>query len=261
MTLMSILVSAAGLLVGFIVLRSAVFLVSKNKFPLQVNKRVLSVDEQNFLKCLERALGDEYYIMPRVRFLDISHFSQSASAINQYVVNKRIANICADFVLCRKNDLSILGVVELEKFSKTVTPKQKESREKVLASVCRAMDIKLFYFDGRQDYTGMDICRLITGRARTPNTRKVVSADPSMVSVEESSMMYASATEKKHSCPKCYSDVVTKIAVKGDNIGEKFLMCRKYPYCDYQVPVKDAVVKEMQRKEDVSRSKAGYRNW
>ena len=146
MTLMSILVSAAGLLIGFIVLRSAVFLVSKNKFPLQVNKRVLSVDEQNFLKCLERALGDEYYIMPRVRFLDISHFSQSASAINQYVVNKRIANICADFVLCRKNDLSILGVVELEKFSKTVTPKQKESREKVLASVCRAMDIKLFYF-------------------------------------------------------------------------------------------------------------------
>ena len=112
-----------------------------------------------------------------------------------------------------------------------------------------------------QDYTGMDICRLITGRARTANTRKVVSADPSMVSVEESSMMYASSTEKKHSCPKCYSDVVTKIAVKGDNIGEKFLMCRKYPYCDYQISVKDAVVKEMQRKEEVSRSKAGYRNW
>lgn len=261
MTITSILLSAAGLLVGFFALRSAIFFSSKNKFPLEVRKRALSADEQNFLKCLERALGDEYYIMPHVRLLDISRFSKSASVIDQYVVNKKIANMCADFILCKKIDLSILGIVELEKFSKTTIAKQKERREKTLSAVCKAMGIKLFYFDGRQDYSGMDICRLITGRARRSVSRKVVAVDPSMISVEESSMMQTASVEKIRSCPKCYSDVVTKIAVKGDNIGEKFLMCRKYPYCDYQVSVKDAVVKEMQRKEDVSRSKAGYRNW
>jgi len=73
--------------------------------------------------------------------------------------------------------------------------------------------------------------------------------------------MEGEAVEKIRSCPKCYSEVVVKIAVKGENIGEKFLMCRKYPYCDYQLPVKDVLLKQLQEKEEQRRGKAGYRNW
>lgn len=249
-------------LVGMALLRMIISYIYRGKFPFEVKGRLLSVDEQNFLKCLERALDDEYYIMPKVRFLEISRFTLPASTLLKRVVNRRIGNLCADFVLCKRSDLSILGVIELEKFDKLTSKKQKERREKMITSICRQMGVKIFYFDGRQDYTGMDIRRLITGRTRRINEQKVPAADPSMVSVAEHSFLEnASTIEKVKSCPKCYSEVVTKVAVKGEHIGEKFLMCRKYPYCDYQVPLKDAVIKDMQRKEEVARKKAGYKNW
>jgi len=262
MTLEIIAACVVGLVLGFFILRFMLLFLYPNHFRLKVNKRALTVDEQSFLKCLERALGDEYYIMPHVRLLDISHFQGKVGFFQKYVVNKRIGEMYADFTLCKKTDLSILGVVELEKFSKTTTLKQKAKREKLLASVCRQIDVKLFYFDGRQDYSGMDVRRLITGKTRRAKQKKVVVAEEaSAVSVEKSSMMKVEEVEKIRSCPKCYSEVVTKIAVKGDNIGEKFLMCRKFPYCDYNISVKDALVEEMKLKEKESVSKAGYRNF
>ena len=234
-----------------------------NKFPMIKKKRLLTVAEHDFLKCLERALIDDYHVFTRVRLLDLSNFDKQAGFLKKRLTNKKLADVCADFVLCKKDDMSIQGVVELEKFDKLTSAKQKQRREKLLSSVCKAADIRLFYFDGRQDYTGMDLCRLITGRSKPKVTnRKIASAEASMVSVEEGdSMMETDAIEKVRSCPKCYSDVVIKIAVKGENIGEKFLMCRKYPYCDYQIPVKDALVKDLQEKEEQRRGKAGYRNW
>lgn len=236
----------------------------RNKFPLEIKKRLLSVEEHNFLKSLERALDDDCYIFSKVQLSEITTLDKKINWIHHRVARQQLDSVCTDFVLCKKNDMSILGIVELEKFSKMISPKQKQYRERLLSSVCRKVDIRLFYFDGRQDYSGMDLCRLITGKSKTTpsNRASAVAADPSMVSVQEDdSMMETEALEKIRSCPKCYSDVVVKIAVKGENIGEKFLMCRKYPYCDYQLPVKDVLLKKMREKEDRSRGKAGYRNW
>ena len=143
-----------------------------------------------------------------------------------------------------------------------ITGKQKQYREKIIGSICRNLDIKLFYFDGRQDYSGMDICRLITGKTSSKKTQSKTADNPMMALVDECSLEEnVSVTEKVRSCPKCYSEVVTKIAMKGDKIGEKFLRCRKYPYCDYQISVKDVSIKDIERKEEASRKKAGYQNW
>ena len=240
--------------------------VFRNKFPMVRNRRFMSVDESRFFVALEKALSDKYYIYSKVRLLDITSFQKTAGALNKRSVNKRLKNLCADFVVCKKDDMSIIGVVELEKFNKRISAKQKKHRESLMSSVCREADIRLFYFDGRQDYAGMDLCRLITGRSKSKpiesKRRKSVVAEPSMMSIEEGdSMMETDVLDKVRSCPKCYSEVVIKVAVKGDNIGEKFLMCRKYPYCDYQLSVKDESLKTMQSKEDQRRGKAGYRNF
>jgi len=240
------------------------YFIYRNKFEITIKGRVLSVDEQNFLKSLERALSDRYYIFAKVPLSDVVVFNKSANAINKRVIGKKMDGLYADFVLCKKSDMSVLGVIELEKFDKYTSLKQKEKREKLLSSVCRAIDIRLFYFDGRQDYTKMDLCRLITGRSKSKENRGgiQVNAEASMMSVEHGdSMMEMAALDKVSSCPKCYSKVVVKVATKGDQIGEKFLMCRKYPYCDYQLPIKGAVVQEIQDKEDSRRRKAGFKNW
>ncbi|MFT5573150.1 MAG: ssDNA-binding Zn-finger/Zn-ribbon topoisomerase 1 [Cryomorphaceae bacterium] len=55
--------------------------------------------------------------------------------------------------------------------------------------------------------------------------------------------------------------MVTKVAVKESRIGEKFLMCRKYPYCDYKLPVSDEKVLKMQKKEQHQAAKPGFGDW
>ena len=55
------------------------------------------------------------------------------------------------------------------------------------------------------------------------------------------------------------------MAVKGKRIGEKFLMCRKYPYCDYRVAMNDKMVAK-QVKGDVSNGdstvvRPGFSDW
>lgn len=257
---MTVLAASVSLCVIVVVLiRSISHFYFRNKFPISLKKRMLSVDEHNFLKCLERAIGDEYYIFTKVRLLEIiNNTPQTSGLLNRRKINQTLQNVCVDYVLCDKRDMSILGIIELEKFDKLTRLKDKVYREKLLSSVARAADVRLFYFDGRQDYSGMDLRRLITGRN---DKQKSVTPDPSMVSVEENSSLEVGTIEKVRSCPKCYSDVVIKMAVKGDRIGEKFLMCRKYPYCDYQVSVKDDSIKKMQTQEENRRSSAGYRNW
>lgn len=262
-----LILGLTALIASFFILRLVISYMYRNDLPLNLNKRMLSVDEHKFLNCLERELGDEYFIMPKIRFVDFSHLDPSANILVQSVVNNKVNNMCADFVLCQKKTLSILGVVELEKFDKSITSRQKQKREKLVSAMCKNMDIKLYFFDSRQDYSAMDIRRLIVGKTRKISRQRKPSSDnlvnsSVLVSVDEHSVVEnSSKKQKKRSCPKCYSDVTTKMAVKGDTIGEKFLMCRKYPYCDYKVPLKDDSIKELERKENASRKKVGYNKW
>ena len=266
--IIELILGLVAIIASFFVLKLLVSYVYRNELPLNLNKRMLSVDEHKFLNCLERELGDEYFIMPKVRFTDFSHLDSTANFLVQRTVSNKVSNICADFVLCRKKTLGILGVVELEKFDKSITSRQKQKREKLISSMCNNMGIKLYYFDSRQDYSGIDIRRLITGRTRRissqnkPQSSNTIDKSSMLVSVDAHSVVEdLSKTQKKRSCPKCYAEVTTKMAVKGDSIGEKFLMCRKYPYCDYKVSLKDDSIKEMEKKEHASLKKAGYNKW
>jgi len=38
-------------------------------------------------------------------------------------------------------------------------------------------------------------------------------------------------------------------------------MCRKYPYCDYQLSMNDAKVVKMQQKEAQQAKKPGFSDW
>jgi len=253
--IIELILGLVAIIASFFVLKLVVSYVYRNELPLNLNKRMLSVDEHKFLNCLERELGDEYFIMPKVRFTDFSHLDSTANFLIQRTVSNKVSNICADFVLCRKKTLAILGVVELEKFDKSITSKQKQKREKLISSMCNNMGIKLYYFDSRQDYSGIDIRRLITGR-----TRRISSQNKSQPSnaVDKSSML---VSVDAHSVVEDLSKTQKKRSVKGDSIGEKFLMCRKYPYCDYKVSLKDDSIKEMEKKEHASFKKAGYNKW
>lgn len=232
-------------------------LLQRADFAVQRKSRMLSTAEKNFFECLTNALSDDFYIFTKVRVLDVVESSPAATNIEKKSLMKKLVNQSLDYVLCKKHDLSIFGVVELENFEKSDDKKGKRNREKMVSEVCETANLRLFYFDIRQDYQDMDIRRLVTGRART-SSRHITPTHQSQLTIDGAS---TSDFAKTRACPKCHSEVVTKVAVKGDKIGEKFLMCRKYPYCDYKVSHSDAnVARIAQRKESIA-AKPGFRDW
>jgi len=230
----------------------------RTDFELQRRSRILTAAERNFFECLANALSDDFYIFTKVRILDVVEPSPSSSRMEARHLKRRLSTECLDYVLCKKHDLSIFGVVELENFEKRSNAKDRARREKLISEVCKTANLRLFYFDIRQDYQGMDIRRLVTGRSRRIVEEVKTPTHQSQLSVDGVS---TSDFSRMRSCPKCHSEVVTKVAVKGKRIGEKFLMCRKYPYCDYQVSVNDAKVLKMQRKDEQKASKPGFSDW
>lgn len=230
-----------------------------NEFDLQRRSRILTAAERSFFECLANALSDDFYIFTKVRVLDVVEPSPASSRIERKSIRKRLAVESLDYVLCKKHDLSIFGIVELENFEKRSNAKQRVKREKLVSEVCKTANLRLFYFDIRQDYQGMDIRRLVTGRSKRRNKEATITPTHQTQLTSDG----ASVTDysRMRSCPKCHSEVVVKIAVKGKRIGEKFLMCRKYPYCDYQMSVTDAKALEMERKDKRKASKPGFSDW
>lgn len=224
---------------------------------IQRRSRLFGAAERNFFECLYKALQDDYYIFAKVRVLDVAQPSPATNLLHKRAFELRYRDEHLDFVLCKKNDMSIFGVVELENFEQRGRAVNSKTREKAIAELCTEANFRLFYFDVRQDYKDMDIRRLITGRARSDSS-ELSGTHQSQLTLDGASV---SDFSKIRSCPKCNSEVVTKVAIKGERIGEKFLMCRKYPYCDYKVSVNDAKVLKEKRKRERNAAKPGFSDW
>jgi len=235
---------------------------TKYEFAIQRRSRLLSPAEKKFFECLDSSLSEDYHIFTKVAMMDVIESIPTANVFESKQNKKKLAGECFDFVLCKKQDLSVFGIVELENFEKRSGHREKASREKLINAVCKAAHLRLFYFDVRQDYQGIDIRRLITGRSAKPSEPEINGASRSQFTIDNSS--YA-AFAKQRSCPQCNGEVVTKVAVKGKRIGEKFLMCRKYPYCDYRVAMNDKhVMEKMQRSSAHDKKvsqKPGFSDW
>ena len=217
---------------------------------VQGNSRMLSVAERKLFECLVEALADKYFIFIKVGLSSFIEPSPDAKWLNLIQVRRELDTYNVDFIVCKQADMSVFAVVELERTGRTVDAKamrkgqnysaKRKRRDTVIRRVCKSSDLKLFYFDVRPDYQGLDICQLITGRPKGDSSAEdhLSPTHQSQLTIDHSRH---STSAYARSCPKCRSEVVTKISIKGRNIGEKFLMCRKYPYCDYRVAKKDLV--------------------
>lgn len=234
---------------------------SIDEIALQRKSRLLSPAERGFFDCLIPALSEDFYIFTKVAMLDVVSPAPTAGYFEKRRLNKALKGQCLDYVLCKKHDLSIFGVIELENFEKRASRRDRSDREFLVNSVCKSAHLRLFYFDIRQDYKGVDIQRLVTGHSSKQKEPELSGSARSQFTIDNSS--YA-AFAKQRSCPQCNGEVVTKVAVKGKRIGEKFLMCRKYPYCDYRVAMNDRDVADSLNESDDTKDnvvRPGFKDW
>lgn len=124
-------------------------------FPYQRRKALFSAAERSFLGVLDQAVGPEYRVFGKVRVADVAAVmpglgnSAHTSALN------RIAFKHFDFVVCRASDLVVVCAVELN--DKSHANRRTQTRDALLANVCRAIDLPLLAVPAKATYSPQDV--------------------------------------------------------------------------------------------------------
>jgi len=115
-----------------------------SKSGLQRKSRLMSAAERNFYQLLSSSLGSEYAVFAKVRVLDVVETGPNVTWMKAKKIEKTLAENFLDFVICRLPDMSIYGVIELEKFDNKEGKKSGKKRETLVADVCEEAKLKVF---------------------------------------------------------------------------------------------------------------------
>ena len=96
----------------------AAFIVSRfihhgNPFPFTKRGQLFTQVERSFLSLLEKAVGDKYKIINRVKLADILELKDNADAKTRRTALLKLNAKYLDYVLCDSTDMSIVAVVDL----------------------------------------------------------------------------------------------------------------------------------------------------
>lgn len=212
------------LLIAVIVITGAVifFLKSAKKkdtdsYPYESRIRLVTPAERSFLGVLEQAAGDGFRVFSKIRLTDILKVKSGLPGSARQSAFNRISSRHTDFVICNKNDLSFVAVVELDDKSHKAD-KQKE-KDQFLNAALSSAGIRIIRFPAKAQYNIDEVRDKIKGAAPTAS-----------LSVPAENY---SAPESNNLCPKCGSEPVKKTAKKGAYAGSLFWGCSGYPDCRY----------------------------
>jgi len=106
-------------LVGLIVLIIVVTLLASrltdNSFPFPFDSKatVFTPAEKNFQHLVEKALGDQYRVLNRVKLSDILTVRKGVSTKAGQAAFNNANNKYLDFVICERDSMKLLGAVDL----------------------------------------------------------------------------------------------------------------------------------------------------
>lgn len=115
--------------------------------------------ETRFMRVLDRATGPRYRIFAKVRIADVIDLREGIAPAWR---RKAFHRICArhfDFVMCRSDDLSILGVIELNDASHQ--RRDRARRDRFIIAVCNAIGLPILLVRARHDYDAAELRRVL----------------------------------------------------------------------------------------------------
>ena len=211
-------------------------------FPYQTKNSLCSPAERSFLGVLEQLFSDKYRILLKVRLADLIEIEKGVSKSHRQSAVNRISRKHVDFVVCGKDDLSILGVIELDDQSHKAAKRQE--RDSFLDSAMNASGIPILHIQAQKTYSISDIWQqlqnsfeFLTNKAETDSPR------PDTASNDQNIIQPTSDdAETNGTCTDCGAALVKRQAKKGKFAGNYFLACSNFPKCRKIVPIKQAAI-------------------
>jgi hypothetical protein len=215
---------------------------SSTSFSYQSKTTLCSAAERSLLGVLDQLLADRYRIFLKVRLADLIEIPKGVSKSPRQSALNRISGKHVDFVVCDKNDISILGVVELDDQSHKSA--RRRERDRFLDSALDSAGIEIVHIRAQNAYSVIDIQNqlqnhflFMSGNAEANPHRSVFNSDE-----QGKTQPISDDTETIEICPDCGGALVKRQAIKGKYAGKYFLACSNYPKCRKIVPINQTAV-------------------
>jgi hypothetical protein len=196
--------------------------IQPTEYPYRKIDILFTPAERSFLGVLNQAVGENVQIFGKVRIADVITPKKGMSRSDWQKAFNKISNKHFDFLLCNKNDLSILCAIELN--DRSHNSKKRKDRDIFLEGACQSANVPLVQIVAQTTYNIKEIQNALM--VFLPK-----SMPPKSAGEIETTVIEHKLTDSKKLCPKCSAIMVKKVAKKGKNIGNEFWACSAFPKC------------------------------
>jgi hypothetical protein len=217
------------IIVLIIVVAVALLLKARTKcepvdYPYQKAGSLFSPAERSFLGVLDGAIGDRCRVLGKVRLADVISPIRGLSKSDWQKAFNRIGSKHVDFVLCKKDDLSLVCAIELDDSSHKKG--ERKTRDDFLEKALNASSFPFIRFAARVSYNVREVKAKIAEA-----TGLDVQAAPNESSSVQISGGESAQPNPTRTCPKCASPMVLRKSASGKYAGKRFWGCSRYPEC------------------------------
>jgi ssDNA-binding Zn-finger/Zn-ribbon topoisomerase 1 len=201
--------------------------------------------ERSFLGVLEQSLNNEYRVFGKVRLGDVIKPKRGLSNSLFYTALNKVNKKHVDFVVCRKNDCKVLGIIELDDRSHERADRKK--RDQFVDTALNEAGVPILHFSAKMSYPVKEVRASLVnafslwmdGTPQEVNDEFRFSELPGTTTTPDDEWSLGEVVEKEAQraedaqelCPDCGSVMKAKKVSKGPHQGKFFFVCAKYPKC------------------------------
>jgi len=141
------------IIVLFILAVIALAFIKPNKskgYSYKLRGPLFTAAERSFLHVLDQAVSDKYRVFGKVRVADVINPAKGVDSKNWQIAFNKISSKHFDYVLCSKDKLDVIAVIELD--DKSHNTKKTKNRDALLENACESAKLKLIRFKAKSGY-------------------------------------------------------------------------------------------------------------
>lgn len=184
------------------------------EYPYHLSEELITAAEHNFFLVLKSAVSGNAQIFSKINLADLFYAKTGDFGKNRSYMN-RIDRKHADFLICDPKSLKPILAIELD--DKSHQRADRQERDNFVNHVFEAAKLPLIHISVQKSYSVKDL-----------QSKLLPYLSISQGLSEQPSQTLSSTPE----CPKCGNEMVMRTAKKGNNQGEQFWGCSRYPKCN-----------------------------
>lgn len=222
-------------------------------YTFESRGEIFTPAERSFYGVLQQAIGDKYAVFGKVRLGDVIQPAKNLSSNQRQSAWNKINRKHIDFLICHKDDLSLVACLELD--DKSHKRGDRSQRDEFVDQALGSAGILILRFVAKKAYSVGEIKERLSvtlePTVEAPNqeaeTLIPISSEnsgsqiptPENLSTGSEKAVPETPSRSAPVCPSCDVAMVKRQAKKGPNAGKWFWACPNFPKCRKVVPIED----------------------